>query len=171
MTIANNPPGKGHPPKKPAEGPPKEPKPITLAEFATQLGQAGIDASRACEDYALKRLQAASDEKDGVLVPHMRKIQIYGRVLEIPEIVLLAQQRLDVQELEFEFEATITMGSKSPHISNHNGVLKNGMKMKSRILFRATDSLEIIELLRERINRDTAEALSLKYRETEIEGD
>ena len=140
---------------------------ITIGEFAQKLGEAGVLASQACEDYAAQRIDDAFErDDDGDLVPKVRRVHIYGQELEIPEIALISERRMDVDALTFDFEATVTMDDTgTPRIANHTGLLKRGVKVKARIMFKAGDSLESLELMRERVNREISDKLSVR-RET-----
>ena len=133
--------------------------PITLGEFAQKLGEAGVLASRACEQYAEQRIQDAFE--DGA--PKTRTLKLYGQEIEIPEIALVSERRLDVDTLDFQFEATVSLDEDgSPRLASHIGLLKRGVKVKANISFKAGDSLESLELMRERVNRELSEQLSVR---------
>ena len=136
---------------------------ITIGEFAQKLGEAGIQASKACEGYADHRLDDAFDKgDDGVLVPKTRRIRILDQEIDIPTVALLSERRIDVDTLDFEFEATVEMDGEHPRMVNHVGLFRRGVKIKAKVSFKAGDSLEALELIRERVNRDIAEKLSVR---------
>ena len=137
--------------------------PVTLGEFAKQLGEAGITAAKACEEYALQRLKEVCDEgPNGELIPKVRIIEIFGQKVEIPEVAFLSPFRLDVDTLDFEFDATVLLGERGPVMAGHLGLLRKGVRVKAKIGFKAGDSLESLEILRERVNRQISDELAVK---------
>lgn len=135
---------------------------ISIGEFARKLGEAGVLASRACEDYAKNRIEESFEEVDDKLIPKVRKVHIYGQEIEIPEIALVSERRLDVDTLTFDFEATVSLDdSGTPRMENHLGILKRGVKVKAHVAFKAGSSLESLELMRERVNREISDKLSI----------
>ena len=141
---------------------------ISIGDFAAQLGEAGLQAAKACEDYAERRLRdACTEDEEGRLIPKMRTVLIYGQEVQIPELALIAQSRIDVATMSFEFEATVDLGDEAPSMSPHVGVLKNGVQVKAAVTFKANDSVEAIELLRERANREINSVLAVRQTQSE----
>lgn len=140
--------------------------PITLGEFAQKLGEAGILAARACEHYAQQRIEDAFEDDNGALVPKTKRIRLYGQEIDVPEVTLISERRVDVDRMNFEFEATVTLDDTGkPMLANHVGLLRRGVKVKAQVSFKAEDSLESLELIRERVNREVSQQLGNRTKE------
>ena len=137
---------------------------MNLSDFVSKFGQAGTEASAACERYAQDRLESLCDrDADGNLVPKTMNIVIGGQLVSVPLISLIAPTRLDVEKFEVQFKANIQFsedGSSSPTVMNHSGLLRKGVEVEAKIIFNSDASVEAIELLRDKANKGLAAALS-----------
>lgn len=136
---------------------------ITLSDFISYMGQAGVEAAKACEAYALNRLQAMFDEdEDGTLIPKMVKLKMPSGIVEVPQVTLMSPVRVDLDQVEYEFETTVSLGKDGcPNVLGHTGLIRKGVKVKAKVKFGAHENLESIELIRERCNKKLSTELSL----------
>ena len=138
----------------------------TLDDFFAEIGRSGVKASEACEEYAnlrLRKLCKVEKDDDGneVLIPNKSVIRLAGGDVELAMMQLMSRTRLDVETLGVSFKTTIDLGEDgSTELAGHVGLLKNSIEIDANITFKAHDSTEALELLRERADRSLSQALS-----------
>ena len=133
----------------------------TLEEFISRIGEAGVEASKACEEQARKRIESLCDiDSDGNLIPKTISIQVGDEMIKVPLLSLIAPTRVDIESLKVRFQTTVQIdNSGKPNISSHIGLLKRGVKVDAEIVFKADDSVEAVELLRDRTNKILSQKL------------
>ena len=133
----------------------------TLQEFITKIGEAGVEASQACEDFARDRLESLCDKDEkGAWIPKTVSVKIGKSVVDLPLLTLMSPQRIDLEELKVKFKTTVHLAKDgNANVTGHFGLLKRGVEVEAEITFKAQDSVEAIELLRETVNRKLSERL------------
>ena len=93
---------------------------MKLSDLLSYIGQAGAEASLKAARHSHQRLMHMFHvvEKDGVksLVPKDVEIEIAGRKVNVPEIILSRVGGLDLKTLVFEIETDVYIDSKDLNI-------------------------------------------------------
>ena len=134
----------------------------SFTEFIGKLGQAGVEASRACEQQATERLKALCDiDEEGNWKPKTVEFDLGGRKVSLPLLVLMAPSRVDVQQLTTSFKTTIQVDKEgSAKMEGHVGLFRRGIEVDTTITFTSDTNVEAIELIREYLNKQLSTSLS-----------
>ena len=132
----------------------------TLQEFISRMGQAGIEASKACEEYGRKRLEDLCTKEGDKFVPKIAKIRVGERDIEVPLICLMAPTRVDIEEFKVAFKTSVELDKDGQaKMSGHVGLLKKSLEVDAEIIFKVQDSVEGVELIREKLDKRLSEEL------------
>ena len=127
----------------------------SLTDFISRIGEAGVEASKACEAYHRERLAELCDkDDDGNLIPRTLSIKVGEHTVEVPLISLMTPTRVDIERLNVKFKTTIYLDDHgAASLSGHIGLLKRGVGVSANVTFKAAEPLEAIEILREKANK------------------
>ena len=123
-----------------------------LQEFALAGATAAESAAKSCSDTVFEFF-----EKDGK--PKMVSMNLNGREVEIPLIVLVNPPSLRLSKTDMDFAVSVNIDADGICMHNHLNLLQRGIKVTIRMEFEGTDRPEGLELIREKLNRDLSDLL------------
>ena len=135
-------------------------KPVTFRGFAGKLQEAAEYVQRVFDEAIEKRIEELTEEEGGKRRLKTVTVTVDGRDHDVALLQIMSPKRLYPESLKVKFTTTMTLdGDGDAQITGHCGLLKRGVEMDVEMEFRSGDQLEVVELVRERLNKDLAEKL------------
>lgn len=146
---------------------------ISLSDFLSEIGRAGLIAAKASSEANLARfLDYWEKGPDDVLQPVEVEVLVAGKTLKIPKLVLTPTKRMGLEELAVEFESEIVLDSgddlkgNGPEPSDIQLTLSHGFfgthktKIHVKAIFKVEDEPEAMAKIQDRVNIALGKALN-----------